>query len=265
MISVFELAERCLIHPGLQAKLEITAEAKEALATGRLSFERQSPPLPISKMRLPADLQFVEPRRLPQRKLNNLTGRIALLHAIAHIEFSAILLHWDGLYRFQGMPHTYYLDWLSVTLEEFSHFNLLQARLNELGVEYGQFPVHDGLWQVAVETAHDVMARMALVPRHTEARGLDVTPAMITGLEQVGDTVSASILRRILADEVGHVQLGSKWFKQIATARGLSPEDAYFGLIDRHFKAVIRGPVNRSLRLQAGFTSGEIDRLEQTS
>ena len=265
MVSVFELAKRCLLHPDLHVKLEITAEAKEALVSGLLSFERCAPPVPIDQVRLPACLRFVEPRRLPRRKLNASAGRIALLHAIAHIEFSAIMLHWDGLYRFQGMPQSYYRDWLTVTLEELSHFNLLRTRLNELGADYGQLPVHDGLWQVALETAHDVMARMALVPRHTEARGLDVTPAMIDGLERVGDTDSAAILKKILADEVGHVRLGSKWFSRIATERGLSPEREYFELVGRHFKTGAKGPFNRTLRLRAGFSSAEIDRLEQPS
>ncbi len=265
MISVFELAEQCLTSPDWPAKLELTHRAEQARTAGQLTFERSGPPLPIDKVRLPVDLQFVEPRDLPQRKLNTLSGRIALLHAIAHIEFSAVMLHWDSLYRFQGMPISYYQDWLAVTLEELSHFNLLRSRLNELGADYGQLPVHNGLWQVAKTTAHDVFDRMALVPRHMEARGLDVTPAMVAGLEKAGDTASATLLNKILADEVGHVRLGSKWFRRLATQKGLSPGSAYFELLDHHLKGAPRGPFNRTLRLEAGFSNWEIDHLEKTS
>lgn len=262
MNNIFDLAEQCLITSDLESKLEITRKARDLRQADGLTFSDPKPPLPIEQVRWPPCLQFVPPKDLPRRSLNAKTGRIALLHAVAHIEFSAILLHWDGLYRFRGLPKEYYHDWLRVTLEELGHFEMLRRRLSELGSDYGELPVHDGLWRVADDTAHDVLARLALVPRCMEARGLDVTPGMIERLEQAGDRDSVKILRKILADEVGHVALGSKWFHRICRNRKLSPEPIYFDLLEQYFQGGLRGPFNRTLRLQAGFSQEEMDRLQ---
>ncbi|HEB77819.1 MAG TPA: ferritin-like domain-containing protein [Methylothermaceae bacterium] len=262
-VDIFALAERCLTAASIEDKLAVTLQAKQLLEAGMLHFHDSASALPIEAVRWPEELRFVDPRRLPRRKPYSLTGRIALLHAIAHIEFSAIQLHWDNLQRFPAMPQKYYRDWLQVILEELNHFCLLRRRLNQLGADYGDLPVHGGLWQVAVDTCGDVLERMALVPRCMEARGLDVTPGMIDSLDRAGDGESAGILEKILADEVGHVALGSFWFKTLCQQRGVPVEPTYQRLLARHLSQSPRGPFNRMLRLQAGFSAAELDQLER--
>ncbi len=259
MENVFDLAHRCLQAPDLAIKLSLTRRARDAV---RLDFRETGEPPPIDEVRLPEELTFVEPRRLPKRRLNREDGRIALLHAVAHIEFSAILMHWDSLCRFRGLPAAYYRDWLAVVLEELKHFELLTRRLARLGVSYGDLPVHPGLWQVAAITADDALARMALVPRFQEARGLDVTPGMIAGLARAGDGESAAILEVILEEEVGHVAKGDDWFRWLCRQQGREPQATYLALVRRHLRGTVRGPFNRELRLRAGFDAAEIDRLE---
>ncbi|BCX89526.1 hypothetical protein MIN45_P1899 [Methylomarinovum tepidoasis] len=262
MENVFELAGTCLRAPDLAGKLALTRRARTAFESGRLDFQEIGNPPAVCDVRLPRELKFVEPRRLPKRKLTQQPGRIALLHAVAHIEFSAILMHWDSLCRFRGMPAAYYHDWFTVVLEELKHFELLSRRLAHLGTQYGDLPVHRGLWQVALDTAGDVLARMALVPRFQEARGLDVTPGMIVGLRQAGDAESAAILEVILDEEVGHVAKGDRWFRWLCRQRGKAPGETYLDLVRRHLRGAVRGPFNRPLRLQAGFDAVEMDRLE---
>ncbi len=257
------LAEACLGGADLDEKLTLTRQAKTWNDRGQLRFDDGvSAPRPIAMARFPERPATVDPRELPRRKLTTSEGRAAFLHALAHIEFTAAHLAWDLLYRFRGLPEAFYRDWLGVAAEEAVHFDLLRGRLRELGHDYGDFPVHRGLWEVAEDTAHDVAARLALVPRCMEARGLDVTPGMIAKLQQIGDEPSAAILRRILRDEVGHVALGSRWFQWISRERGLAHEDHYFELLRRYLRTDVRGPYNRELRLQAGFTAAELSRLE---
>jgi uncharacterized ferritin-like protein (DUF455 family) len=230
---------------------------------GQIDYASEGEPLPISATVFPPLPKLVEPKNLPRRSLATENGRIALLHSLAHIEFYAIHLAWDILYRFRGLPVKFYQDWLGVAVEEALHFSMLRERLRELGSDYGNLPAHRGLWDVATDTSGDVLARLALVPRTLEARGLDVTPGMIEKLLQVGDTESAGILGRILQDEVGHVAIGSRWFKTICAQRGLDPESTYFELVEKLLKGRIHGPINHELRKQAGFNEAEIYRLEQ--
>ena len=265
MSDLFAVAEQCLCSPDIETKLSLTHEAWRLSGEGELSFESGSEPLPITAACFPERPILVEPRDLPKRKLNSPEGRTALLHAVAHIEFTAIHLAWDHLYRFRGLPLDYYRDWLGVAREEAEHFEMIRLRLRQLGSDYGELPAHGGLWSIAAETVYDVAARMALVPRFMEARGLDVTPGMIEKLEQAGDPESVAILTRILEDEVGHVALGSRWFLRVCEQRGSAPEDEYFALIDRHLRGQTRGPFNFNLRRKAGFSDGELDRLEALS
>ncbi|WP_045226828.1 ferritin-like domain-containing protein [Methyloterricola oryzae] len=262
MEDLFAWAEAVLSAPAVQDKLDLTQEAARALGAGRLPLARVGEPLPIASACFPEKPSRVNPRELPRRRLNSLEGRIALLHAVAHIEFTAIQLAWDHLYRFRGLPEAYYRDWLGVAEEEARHFQLLRERLRALGADYGDLPAHGGLWDLAVETAYDVAARMALVPRFMEARGLDVTPGMIEKLRETGDMESVAALEIILRDEVRHVALGTQWFHWICAQRGIEPEDTYFGLIDRHMKGQARGPFNTDLRRRAGFSEQELARLD---
>jgi uncharacterized ferritin-like protein (DUF455 family) len=205
----------------------------------------------------PARPVLVRPRDVPHRGLGSAEGRAALVHAVAHIEFNAINLALDAACRFEGMPAAYYEDWISVAKDEARHFTMLSSRLAALGHEYGDFPAHNGLWEAAEKTAHDVLARMALVPRVLEARGLDVTPGMINRLEEVGDRDTAAILRVILGEEVRHVAIGTRWFRVLCETRGLEPVATFHALLAQ-YGARIHEPLNRPAREAAGFVAAEL-------
>lgn len=209
----------------------------------------------------PAEPELVAPGRLKKRGLGSVEGRQALIHAIAHIEFNAINLGLDAALRFRGMPDSYYRDWISVAVDEARHFMMLSDRLEQLGIHYGAFAAHNGLWEMAERTAHDVMIRMALVPRVLEARGLDVTPGMIDRLEAAGDHSTVSLLEVILEEEERHVAIGSHWFGTLCRARGLDPDDTFEQLLGEYFNGQLRGPFNLEARRRAGFSEPEIERL----
>ena len=213
----------------------------------------------------PARPGLVSPASLPRRGLGSSQGRIALLHAVAHIEFNAINLALDAALRFAEMPSDFYRDWLSVAFDEARHFRLLEKRLRELGASYGDLPAHNGLWEMAEKTAHDPLVRMALVPRVLEARGLDVTPGMIEKLRNVGDHASVACLEIILEEEVRHVAIGSRWFRHLCEQRGLESERTFHSLLEEYFAGGLRGPFNHSARLEAGFTQSELEELELAS
>jgi len=214
----------------------------------------------ISEPGRPLLPSLVHPRKVPRRRLGSEAGRASLVHAIAHIEFNAINLALDAAYRFRDFPPDYYTDWLSVAWDEVRHFRMLQQRLVEMGHQYGDFPAHNGLWEMAVKTADDPMIRMALVPRVLEARGLDVTPAMINRLEAAGDPQTVAILRIILAEEVRHVAIGSRWFRWCCQQRGLDYEQVFRELLAEYY-GVLKGPFNQSARLDAGFSADELEYL----
>jgi uncharacterized ferritin-like protein (DUF455 family) len=201
------------------------------------------------------------PREMPRRrKAQSAAGRIALLHALAHIELNAIDLACDIIARFcdapedAPLPRAFFDDWVRVADEEALHFTLLADRLNGSDAAYGDLPAHDGLWEAAAKTAHDLLARLAVVPLVLEARGLDVTPAMIANLERAGDIDSAAILKRIYHDEIGHVAIGWRWFAHLCTKRGLAPETTYHDLVRRHFGGALKPPFNEAARSLAGLT-----------
>lgn len=200
---------------------------------------------------------LVPPREVPSRGLGTAQGRAALVHAVAHIEFNAINLALDACLRFAGMPARYYADWLSVAADEARHFRLLQQRLRDLGFDYGDFPAHGGLWEAAEKTAHDVLARMALVPRVLEARGLDVTPGMIARLVEAGDEATAAALRVILSEEVRHVAIGTHWFRWLCEQRALDADASFRQLLAQH-DAQVRPPLNWAAREAAGFRRQEL-------
>ncbi len=209
----------------------------------------------------PARPELVDPRQLKRRSMQSPEGRAVLLHALAHIEFNAINLALDAVWRFAGMPAAFYTDWLKVAAEEAHHFSLLVARLAEFGHAYGDFPAHDGLWDMCERTRADVLARMALVPRTLEARGLDASPPIRARLQQAGDHASAAILDVILRDEIGHVLIGNRWFRHLCDVGGLDPHDTYTRLADQYHAPKLRGPFNFEARRDAGFDETELAAL----
>ncbi len=208
----------------------------------------------------PARPRLVDPRSVPARPVGSAQGRAALLHAIAHIEFNAINLALDAAWRFE-MPGEFVRDWLSVAVDEAKHFRMLRDELRARGHDYGDFDAHDGLWQLAWRTRDDVLARMALVPRVMEARGLDATPPLQRRLRGAGDARAVAILQVILEEEVRHVAIGNRWYHELCTARGLDPRETFIDLYERHAAPPVRGPLNREARLAAGFTQRELDWL----
>ena len=209
----------------------------------------------------PAKPELIDPSQLKQRKLGSDIGRATLIHAILHIEFNAINLALDAVYRFRDMPNEYYSDWLKVAFEESYHFTLLEQRLNDMGFAYGDMPAHNGLWEMVLKTDHDVLIRMALVPRVLEARGLDVTPGMIEKLRKVGDLETIKILEIILRDEIGHVAIGSHWYKYCCELKQCEPEETFRNLLMNFMGGGPNGPLHQEARLQAGFSQNEIDEL----
>lgn len=260
--NLFAAAQACLAETDPDTKLALTAAAAAAHAAGRLTSADAPPLLPIGEPGRPQRPELVAPRALAQRGLGSDAGRAALVHAVAHIEFNAINLAWDAVYRFRDMPEAFYADWIAVAADEARHFALLARRLSELGLRYGDLPAHDGLWEMARRTAHSCLERMALVPRVLEARGLDVTPGMIQRLRGVGDTATVAILEQILAEEVAHVAAGTRWFGWCCERAGVAPEATFRSLLQRHYAGAIRGPFNRRDRLAAGFTVLELDQLD---
>lgn len=204
---------------------------------------------------------LVDPREVQPRSPFTREGRAALLHAVAHIELNAINLALDAVWRFAGMPRAFYRDWLRVAAEEALHFSLLTEHLATLGCAYGDHPAHDGLWAMTARTAGDITARMALVPRTLEARGLDATPPMQARLRQAGDLRAVEILDVILHDEIGHVGIGNHWYRWLCEREGLDPITHYAVLSERHRAPKLRGPFNLAARSAAGFTEGELSAL----
>lgn len=206
----------------------------------------------------PAKPKLVAPKDVQRRAMHTPEGRAALIHALAHIEFNAINLALDAVWRFAGMPEDYYRDWLQVAKEEAYHFSLLRTHLQSLGFDYGDFDGHNSLWEMIEKTQSDVLARMALVPRTLEARGLDATPPLKQKLVQAGDHAAAAILDIILRDEIGHVAIGNRWFHYICQQRELDPILTFEALCLQFKAPILKPPFNIEARKQAGFSELEI-------
>jgi len=204
---------------------------------------------------------LVSPLEVGKRSMRTPEGRAALIHALAHIEFNAINLALDAVWRFADMPEQYYADWLKVAAEEAYHFELLNGYLLNMGYQYGDFNAHNSLWEMAERTQDDVLARMALVPRTMEARGLDASPPLRNKFVQIGDDSAAGILDIILRDEIGHVAIGNHWFNWLCEQRGLEPIACYETLARQYSAPAMRKPLNIEARRKAGFTEEELARL----
>ncbi|RKT45425.1 ferritin-like domain-containing protein [Thiocapsa rosea] len=260
--NLFDAAAACLGEPDPARKQAATQMAAEHWRSGCLRADAVDAAPVRDLPGRPERPELVPPRALKARKLTSREGRAAMIHAVAHIEFNAINLAWDAVQRFRAMPTEFYDDWIQVAAEEAEHFGLMRSRLRDLGYDYGDFPAHDGLWEMARATAHDPLVRMALVPRVLEARGLDVTPGMIARFEAAGDPETAACLGVILREEVGHVAVGSCWFKRLCEERGLDPGPLYFDLLGEYMRAEVRCPLNLPARREAGFDEVELDRLQ---
>jgi len=265
VIAFFSQTAHCLDISSANEKCSAVVHLWQAVKNGDFEFDPHTAVLPIGAAGRPDLPELVAPSQLRRRRLGSEAGRAALVHAIAHIEFNAINLALDAAYRFRDMPDQFYLDWISVAADEARHYTMLSTRLKSMGYSYGDFPAHNGLWEMAQRTADDCLKRMALVPRVLEARGLDVTPAMIERLQAVGDHETVRLLKIILEEEVRHVQIGSHWFHLCCDQRGLEPEATFLSLIKEYFQGSLRGPFNIPARMQAGFTQREMDALMNIS
>lgn len=212
---------------------------------------RATPPLRPARPNAP---ELLHPRDVPQRKPGTPEGRIALLHAVAHIELNAVDLHWDVIARFTDtpMPMGFYDDWVKAADEESKHFNLMCDCLEEAGSFYGALPAHAGMWKAAEDTAEDLMGRLAVVPMVLEARGLDVTPGMIKIFRQAKATSAVAALETIYAEEVAHVAYGSKWYHFLCGRHELDPKEIFHGLVRRYFHSQLKPPFNEEKRAEAG-------------
>lgn len=259
--SLYQQAQTCLLCCSVSDKTRCVQRLVQDWHAGALSREAVAVKT-IDEPGRPATPVLVQPRDLPRRKISSAEGHAALIHSICHIEFNAINLALDAVYRFHEMPDDYYSDWLQVAEEEAYHFQLLSKHLHGLGYAYGDFPAHNGLWEMTLKTAHDPLVRMALVPRVLEARGLDVTPGILNKLDSIGDSGAIEVLKIIQRDEVGHVETGSRWFHYLCEQRGLEAEHTFQVLLEQYMNGPIKGPVDREARLRAGFSKAELDYLE---
>lgn len=254
-----------LAEPDPVAKSGGVLALAEAWRAGRLSLDAGAALLaPAATPGRPPLPELVAPTEVPRRSMRTEEGRAAMIHALAHIEFNAINLALDAVWRFAGMPRAYYADWLQVAAEEAQHFSLLVAHLLAMGHAYGDFKAHNSLWDMAEKTSGDILARMALVPRTMEARGLDATPPLRAKLAQAGDMEAARILDIILADEIGHVLIGNRWYAWACQAQGLEPVATYAALAEKYKAPLLRGPFNLEARRAAGFSENELNALQDS-
>ncbi len=255
MINLFESARFCLQETDIEKKVVLsrdvaTSTMDDAVALQPIKFET----LQVGRPNKP---ELIHPKDLPKRTIKNDIGKAAMIHSFAHIEFNAINLVWDLICRFQTMPKLFYQQWAKVAFEEANHFSLLSHRLNELGYSYGDFPAHNGLWSIAEDTRHDLLLRLAVVPRILEARGLDVTPDLINRFSEIGDDATVNILSLIYEEEIGHVQIGTEWFRKLCIEQNRNPDDVFKKIFDDYAPRA-RNKLNEYARKAAGFSEAEI-------
>jgi len=254
MTTIARACRRVLLTAEPGAKIKAARAAARAWRRGALAhlFDVAMPDRPAR----PARPETLPPNRMPKRgKAGSERSRIAMLHALAHIEHGAIDLAFDMAGRFgAAFPRAFVDDWIGVGADEAMHFALLDRRLQALGSCYGALPAHDGLWQAAAATAHDPLARLAVVPMVLEARGLDVTPALVAAFERAGDARSAAILTRIYRDEIRHVAAGTSWFRKMCESRAIAAVPEWRRLIRAHFRGAVKPPFNDSARDEAGLS-----------
>ena len=262
MAELYRALEAAILCPEPARKCALAESIRAAWRDGRLRLEPASSILAIDDPGRPTSPALVDPRRLERRSSATAEGRIRLLHAVAHIEFNAINIALDAVYRFRELPRDYIGDWLDVAADEARHFKLLASELLRRGSGYGCYPAHAGLWDMVCRTRASALERMALVPRVMEARGLDVTPGMIDKFRQAGDDAAVAILEVIYRDEIVHVRIGDRWYRHCCAERGVDPETTFRELVTSHLGGPLRGPFNWPARLEAGFEAAELEALE---
>ncbi|MBT4962914.1 MAG: ferritin-like domain-containing protein [Francisellaceae bacterium] len=257
-----ELTGKVLFTKLTSEKLKVIAHVKDLKTRGELDFSRvpASGYIDFDREDKP---ELVSLNKVVKRKINSLIGRCALIHAVAHIEFNAIHLAADAIYRFDMMPEQFYLDWCQVMIEEAKHFCMLSDYLNTSNYKYGDFVAHNGLWEMAQKTAHSVTIRMALVPRLLEARGLDVTPGIIEKFKTIKDDKAVAILDTIFIEEIGHVKIGNRWYNYCCKENGFEPISYFKNLLNKYAKNFIREPIYDDARLEAGFSTAELNMLHE--
>ncbi|MEM9221469.1 MAG: ferritin-like domain-containing protein [Pseudomonadota bacterium] len=264
-VSLRDAAAAIVGTPAPEEKAALTLHVRADWMRGALSLtggalDRAIPNRPGR----PDRPELLAPRQMPRRSLSSRKGQIAFLHAIAHIELNAVDLAWDIVARFadQRMPRSFFDQWVRVAAEEATHFGLLAKRLDDFGARYGDLPAHDGLWEAAEATGEDLSARLAIVPLVLEARGLDVTPSMITHFRSMDDDATADILTRIYEDEKGHVFVGASWFRFLCDREGHAAEPRFQALVRRYFRGAVKPPFNDRARSSACLTPGFYRPLE---
>lgn len=260
-------ATLAILSPDLDEKTELAQETARRWHARRLSLRSPLDPELPERPGRPEKPLLVPPKATEKRSLHTLPGRIAMLHALAHIELNAVDLALDIVARFasEPVPHSFFDGWMRVAFEEAKHFRMVRERMQALGADYGDMPAHDGLWQAAHSTRNDLTARLAVVPLILEARGLDVTPSLQEKMRETGDTESADVLRVIYEDEKGHVAVGAKWFRFLCAREKKDPAATFKQLVRANFRGALKAPFNDVARAEAGLTPSFYRSLTSTS
>ncbi|MCW8929519.1 MAG: ferritin-like domain-containing protein [Gammaproteobacteria bacterium] len=268
MKNLYDEAKKCFLTVDPDEKLALSLEIVGAWDSGQLEWKegdslQHEPPLQLNQPGRQDKPVLVEVSKVKNRGFKSVQQRASLIHALVHIEMTAVNLSWDSVYRYRHMPKEYYDDWVQTAKEESQHFFMLRQSLRDMGYDYGDFPAHNELWQMAVNTADDLMARMAIVHRVLEARALDVVPFSVDKFRNLGDSKTADSLVVIANDEIGHVNSGSRWFRYQCEKEQVDPDKMFFTLIQKYLKSTPKGPFNREARLKAGFSLAEMQELER--
>ncbi len=267
-MNIFVAAKAGLLECSVEKKVKNVYQLYEQWQAGMgttVLNEKQQQQAKIEEVTIPGrpiKPELVHPKNLKKRKLGSLTGKAAAIHAFVHIEFNAINLALDNIYRFRGLPDDFYTDWITIAKEEAWHYSLLVQHLQDMGFQYGDFPAHNGLWEISMQTNDSLLRRMALVPRVLEARGLDVTPTIMEKFRSIGAKEIVDTLAIILRDEITHVAAGSRWFRYACEREKKNPEAIFMQLIKENSLAQIKKPLHIEARKKAGFNHQEMQFLQ---
>lgn len=262
-MNIYAFTHALLQETDADTKVSGAKRLHENILDDRIVFDHDYPVYDEVIGALPTKVKLVSPREVERRRLYSPDGKAAMLHAICHIEYNAINIALEAVYRFRDMPVAYYHDWITVAAEEAYHYRLLRTHLNAYGYEYGDFTAHNSLWEMTEKTKQDVLHRMALVPRLLEARGLDVTPEIAKKLLRANDTIAYEILSIIFHDEINHVRVGNRWYAFVCEQRSLCPIETFSQLLAHYAPTYIRGPISHQARLRAGFKNSELKLIEE--